>query len=194
MSTTSFLPLRLQALSLDNFESFARLLGGSEFGGCFCAVWRSFDKDWVSRCQDPDKPNLELTRRNVEQGHHIGYLVFDGDGLVGWTGSGPKVEFPLLRQKLASRLSPSEPGVWSLGCIAIKEQARGRGYSGRVASSVIELARQSGARRIESYPTRPWDEPRSYRGSWRMYQRLGFEVLGEEPDGESDILLMSLSL
>ena len=47
---------------------------------------------------------------------------------------------------------------------------------------------------MEAYPTRPWDEPRSFRGSEATYRALGFEVVGSEKDGASEILLMRLVL
>ena len=59
----------LESLTAHNFDAFTSLLGGSEFGGCFCAVWTAFGDDWVSRCGDPSRPNLAVTRARVMAGH-----------------------------------------------------------------------------------------------------------------------------
>jgi hypothetical protein len=60
--------------------------------------------------------------------------------------------------------------------------------------AVVEEARKSGAEAVEAYPTRPWDEARSYRGALSTYERLGFRLVAAEPDGASEILLMRLDL
>jgi len=186
--------LMLEPLTLTNLPEFKGLLGSSEFGGCFCAVWTSFDDTWGKRCGDKSHPNFNITAKNTEEGKHIGFLVYQNSELVGWTGSGPKTAFPLLKEKLGSRLSAFESNKWSLGCIAIKEQYRGKGLAEKVVTSVINKARENGAFTMEAYPTRPWHEPRAYRGSFKLFERLGFEEIGTDRDGDFEILLMEHKL
>lgn len=186
--------MRLEALSPESLPIFRQLLGSKEFGGCFCAVWTSFDDTWVDRCKDPSLPNYFITEANCKAGKHVGYLVFSETELIGWTGSGPKTSFPFLSKKLGSRLSASIDTTWSIGCIAVKESARGQGLSDHIAKAVMALARSKGAKVVEAYPTRPSDEARIFRGSHRMYTRLGFEIVNSEMDGDSEILLMKLNL
>ncbi len=199
--------LTLEALGRDRFEAFADLLGREDFGGCFCAVWTAFGDDWGARCADPARPNLAETRRRVEAGDHVGFLVRDAgaptkgaDGQlvasepIAWTGSGPRSAFPLLESRKGARLSPQADDVWCIGCIAIRADRRGGGLSARIVEAVIDEARRAGARAVEAYPTRPWDEPRSYRGALSTFERAGFQVIGSEPDGESEVLLLRRSL
>lgn len=186
--------LRLVPLAPAGLSDFAEFLGGSDFGGCFCAVWTAFGADWSERCADPRRPNLETTAARVQSGHHVGYLVYEGSDLVAWTGAGPKPSFPLLATKLGSRLSPQSPDVWSLGCIAIAASARARGLSARVVQAVIAQAQRAGAQALEAYPTDPWDEARSYRGAASTYAAQGFQVVARDPEGEGAILLMRLPL
>lgn len=186
--------ISLEALGQDALDEFAGLLGGAGFGGCFCAVWTAFGPDWAARCQDPARPNLEETRRRVMRREHVGYLVRAEDELVAWTGAGPKTDFPGLATRLGSRRSEFVPQVWSIGCVAVRADLRGSGLSGRVVELVVAEARRNGARSVEAYPTRPWDEPRSYRGSRSTYERLGFVEVAGEPDGTSEILLMRRTL
>ena len=135
--------VQLKPLSIDNSEAFRNLLGSKDFGGCFCAVWTSYGEDWETRCKDKSQPNFHVTFENINSGKHVGYLVYAGESLVGWTGSGPKTAFPLLQTKS-----------------------------------------------VESYPVRPFHEPRMYRGSYNLFEGLGFKVVAEEKDEEFDILLM----
>jgi len=186
--------VQLEPLRPDRLDAFGELLGGQEFGGCFCAVWTSHDDHWAARCQDPARPNFAITASRVRAGHEVGFLVLQGAQLVGWTGTGPKANFPFLMKKLASRLSPPDETVWAIGCIAIRQGFRGRGLSSQIVDAIITLSRQRGARLLEAYPTRPWDEPRSYRGSEAVFRRAGFQEIAKEHDGESEVLLMQRHL
>ncbi len=186
--------ISLAALSEEGAARFGAFLGRDCFGGCFCAVWTAHGEDWVKRCEDPDRPNLNETLRRLRAGEHVGYFASEGGEVVAWTGSGPKTSFPLLATKLGSRLSPMTSSVWSVGCIAIAAEHRGRGLSARVAQAVVDEARARGAKAIEAYPTRPWDEGRSYRGAQSTYEKLGLQVVEADPDGDSEILLMRLDL
>ncbi len=186
--------MRLESLSLKNFDSFSTLLSRTEFGGCYCAVWRSYDQTWIQRCKDPSRPNLKLTRDFFDQGLHMGFLVYENDELIGWTGSGVKTDFPILKEKLASRLTPFTSHIWSIGCIAIKENHRGKSKSKQIIEAVIMKAKEVKAEYIEAYPIEPWEESRSYRGSKKNYLNLGFEEFAYENDGSSKVLSMRLKL
>lgn len=180
----------LQPLREVGLNKFRELLGSSDFGGCFCAVWTSHGEDWTQRCEDKSQPNFFITKKNVEDGRHVGFLIYDGEELVGWTGSGPKKAFPWLKEKLGSRLSDFSDQIWSVGCLAIKKNFRGNGIADSVVQAVIAEARASGATCVEAYPARPFHEPRVFRGTYNLYNRLGFAEVDAERDGEHEIVLM----
>lgn len=182
--------LSLHALTLKNLEVFRDLLGSTDFGGCFCAVWTSYGADWEARCSDQAQPNFFNTSERVKAGEHIGYLVYEDDQLVGWSGAGPKTGFPLLKTKLGSRLSEVSNSVWSIGCIAIKSEHRGRKLADQIVATIVDKAFKSGAIAVEAYPVRPFHEPRVYRGTQGLYERAGFNEIGFDQDGEYQILLM----
>ena len=186
--------LELVPLSLDNFSDFAALLGGEEFGGCFCAVWTASGADWAERCRDATRPNLTEVRGRVERGEHVGFLVMENGAVVAWTGSGPKSGFPALATRLGARLTPLRDSLWFVGCLAVRRESRGRGLGGRIVEAVVAAARTAGAAAIEACPTRPWDEPRSYRGRLSLYERIGFCEVDSERDGAAEIVLMRLVL
>ncbi len=186
--------LSLVPLKPEKIEPFRELLGSSNFGGCFCAVWTTYSEDWVSRCHDKSQPNFFITKKNVEEGKHVGYFIYQGRELIGWTGSGPKTAFPFLETKLGSRLSSFSPEIWSIGCLAIREPFRGKGLPDRIVRTVIDEARAKGAVTLEAYPTRPFHEPRIFRGTYQLYKRLSFVESGSEKDGEYEIVLMKYSL
>lgn len=186
--------MKLAPLTAEQLPAFADLLGGPGFGGCFCAIWRSFGPDWAARCADPSRPNLAATRAAVLAGHRPGFLVRDGGRTVAWTGAGPRSGFPLLHQRLGARCSTRGPETWLLGCLAIAPDHRGRGLGERIVRAVMARAKAEGARYVEACPTDPWDEPRSYRGSLSMYRRLGFVEVAREADGDGHVLLVEAGL
>ncbi len=184
------IPLRLEPLTVERLPLFHEFLGDPGFGGCYCAVWTSMGADWSRRCADDARPNFDITASFVAAGRHAGFFAVEGNEVVAWTGSGPKTSFPLLATKLGSRLSAFRPEVWAVGCIAVPESHRGRGIAGRVVAAVVDMAARAGAHVVEGYPTRPFDEPRSYRGTVWLYERLGFHEAASERDGPVEILLM----
>ena len=186
--------IRLQALKSAQLDDFKTLLGSSDFGGCFCAVWTAYAPDWESRCSDKSAPNFFSTADRVKAGHHAGYMVYDDDKLAAWTGSGPKTCFPLLQSKLGSRASPFVAQTWSIGCVAVKTEFRGKGLADKIIDAVVDLAQENNASQIEAYPVRPFHEPRVYRGTEGLYRRHGFTEKSFETDGDFQILLMSREL
>lgn len=153
-------------------------------------MWTSYGEDWERRCSDSSQPNFLITSNDLLHGRHIGFLVYLGDRLVGWTGSGPKSSFPLLQTKLGSRLSEFSSEVWSIGCLAVSVEFRGRNIAEKIVHAVLHEARLAGAKAVEAYPVRPFHEPRTYRGSYKLFEKLGFTEVGYEKDGEFDILLV----
>ncbi|MCA9570232.1 MAG: GNAT family N-acetyltransferase [Myxococcales bacterium] len=177
---------------MDGLPAFGRVLGSPGFGGCFCAVWTDFGPDWSARCSDPSRPNLALTEASVRAGRRPGFLLVRDGANVGWLGGGPRAELPAMATRLASRRGRED--AWVIGCLALLPEARGSGLASEAVRAFVEIARSAGAPVVEAFPTRPWDEPRSYRGSERLYRSLGFEEVLAEPDAESAILLYRLTL
>jgi GNAT superfamily N-acetyltransferase len=184
--------LKLIPMDRRHFGDFERLLGGREFGGCFCAVWRTPQDGWEERCKTRSRENFEDTRRQVIEGRHVGFLaVREQDGaVVGWTGSGPKTAFPLMKERPGSRLGSFEDSLWAVGCISVAFAYRGLGYSREIVRLVVEEARKAGAKAVEACPFEtPCDDGAS-RGSKGMYEALGFVPAASEPAGDKTVLRM----
>lgn len=187
--------LILRKLESSNFDDFVKIFK-DDGSGCYCASWRSMDATWSARCKDPTKPNLTITRQNVDHGHHIGFLVYEGSALIGWAGAGPKTEFPSMeKDRYGARLSPFATDTWAIGCLAMEtDLGDGRDGFSEIVIAITKAAKAAKAKVLEAYPVRPWDKARAYRGSEDLYARLGFDIRNSESDGGSQILLMSLDL
>ncbi|MBI5201115.1 MAG: GNAT family N-acetyltransferase [Elusimicrobia bacterium] len=177
--------LKLSLLDKRRMQEFEHLLGGKEFGGCFCAVWSNYDESWDERCKSRPQENLEHTRAKVASRKHTGYLVTrDSDGaIVAWTGSGPKTAFPRMKDNPGSRGGAFDDSVWAIGCLSIARSYRGLGYSKLIVEALIEEARRQGAKTLEAYPTEPAGDDQAFRGSKTMYESLGFAAVGSDKEG-----------
>ncbi|MBI5242948.1 MAG: GNAT family N-acetyltransferase [Elusimicrobia bacterium] len=184
--------LRLALLDRRRLGDFERLLGGREFGGCYCALWRLPAEGWEERCKERPRENFEDTRRRVIEGRHVGFLVIrEADGVVvGWTGSGPKTAFPLMKDRPGSRLGPFEDSIWAVGCIAVAFSCRSQGYAREIVRLLVEEARKAGARAIEACPLESAEEAGAWRGSKAMYEALGFAAAGSEQANEKVVFRM----
>lgn len=181
--------LKLIPLDSRHMGDFERLLSRREFHGCYCAVWSNHDDQWEDRCASRSHENLEHMRGRVRRGEKVGFLVsreIDG-AVVAWIGAGPKTSFPLLKDLPGSRLGPFEESVWSIGCMAIAFQYRSLGYSKKIVELAVEEARRAEAASIEAYPIEPAEEGCAYRGTRKMYEAAGFQVVDEEPVEGEDI-------
>lgn len=180
--------IALQALDPAGLDAFLDLHDRACFGGCYCAVWTAFGPDWGARCT-ARTPNRDHVVAAVEAGEHRGYLVRH-DSWTGWVGAGPRRCFPGVERRAGARLYPAGPDDWILGCLALPPEARGTGAAHAVVEAVISEANAAGARSIHAFPVRPWDEPRSYRGSERLYTAHGFVVVGTEDVGGSVVVVL----
>ncbi len=178
--------LRLIPLDARRLPDFERLMSGSEFGGCYCAVWSNHDAQWEERCKNRPHENLEHTGNRVKNGQHAGFLislVSDGS-IIGWTGAGPKPAFPSLKDRPGSRLGTWSDSVWAVGCLALGFAHRGRHYAPEVVRLIIEEARGQGATAIEAYPVEPCGDDGAYRGTRKLYEDCGFTMADGEPSGD----------
>lgn len=176
--------LPLSPTLLGPFDVFHGSLGT----GCYCAVWTlPASCDWASRCQRAGgQVNLDHTKQLVVRGDSPGYVLLDEAHMIGWIGAGPKAKFPLLAEKLGSRLTDAPAGRWSIVCLAILPQLRGKHLQDVLISLICDKAADEGATDIEAYPVDPTDPERSYRGSQQLYARHGFhKVAAESADGWS---------
>ena len=68
------MPIQLKPLLPEQLDEFKSLLGSTDFGGCYCAVWTSYGTDWATRCADKNAPNFFSTAERVNNGKHAGSI------------------------------------------------------------------------------------------------------------------------
>lgn len=178
----------LEALSEEGLDDFLALHDRRCFGGCYCAVWSAFGADWGERCQ-ARTPNRQHLIERVEAGQHRGFLVRSELGTA-WTGAGRRRCFAGMEDRAGARSHPNAPDDWVIGCLALPPEARGAGLAHAVVDALVTRATLDGAGCIDAFPVRPWDEPRAYRGSERLYRAHGFVEVGSERVGTTEVVVM----
>ncbi len=158
---------------------------------CFCRYWH-FEGDknsWLERCAtDRDRNRDEQVALSIAGDDRArGLIAMRGDDCVGWLKLTPRASVPKLRRLPVYRsleLGVDE-GVWSIGCLLVRPDARQQGVSNALISAAPEHAKAWGARAVEAYPhvqTGDVADEQMWRGVLSSYEHVGFtHVAGELP-------------
>lgn len=109
----------------------------------------------------------------IEDGSPVGLLAYDGIDPVAWISIAPRETFPKLAR---SRVMPDvgDEGVWTILCMFIRRDWRGKGVTHVLLESAVEYARSNGAQIVEAYP---WDKAgitATHMGHSTMYEAAEF--------------------
>ena len=142
--------IRVERLTAENFSSLDALFGTSrECGLCWCMNHRRRPENEV---QGADARNAlhALTREGKVQG----MLAFHGEACVGWCAVDPLSEQPGHDYNFWKH-AESDKDTWSIHCLFIHPDFRGKGISTSLIVESIALAKDQGAKRILAFPIPP---------------------------------------
>lgn len=182
--------LVIEPLALHRVDAWAKLFEASS-SACFCRYWH-FEGDknrWLERCAFSADDNLREQSALVagDDPRARGLVAMRGEECVGWLKLTPRASVPKLRRLPVYRALElgDDEGVWSIGCLLVRPDARRRGVSNALISAAPEIAKQWGARAIEAYPhvqNEHAADEQMWRGVMSSFRRAGFEpVAGELP-------------
>ncbi len=116
-------------------------------GSCFCAAWWVPTwEEWESRTP---AENRALREALLARGERDGFLLLDGDEVVGWCQAGPRDRLPKLAAQFG--LAP-DPGAWAVTCFEVAPSHRGRGAARLLLKAAVAEARARGATSVEGFP------------------------------------------
>lgn len=141
--------LRFAPLTPEGWGDLESLFGSrGACGGCWCMWWRRPKAEFE---RGKGEVNRRALRALVRRGDPTGLLAYAGDVPVAWCSIAPRADFPRLE---ASRiLAPvDDAAVWSIVCLFVAHEWRGRGVSVRLLRAAAAHARRHGARLVEGYP------------------------------------------
>ena len=118
-----------------------------------------------------------LCERDVPPG-----VVTYGDGTpVGWCNIGARSDIPRLVHSKLIRPVDDVP-VWSIVCTVVRSGHRRQGVTQQLIEGAVQWARSQGAPAVEAHPVDPdgrMDLTMAFVGTRAMYERAGFEVIGQ---------------
>ncbi|WP_345471224.1 GNAT family N-acetyltransferase [Glutamicibacter ectropisis] len=102
------------------------------------------------------------------------------DQPVGWCSISPRTQIPRLEASKLIR-PVDDVAVWSIICMVVRGGFRRRGVNREMVRGAVEYARKLGAPAVEAYPVDPegrMDLTMAFVGTRKMFEELGFEVVG----------------
>ncbi len=109
-----------------------------------------------------------------------GVIAYLDDQPVGWCSISPRTQIPRLEASKLIR-PVDDVAVWSIICMVVRGGFRRRGVNREMVRGAVEYARKLGAPAVEAYPVDPegrMDLTMAFVGTRKMFEELGFEVVG----------------
>lgn len=173
--------LELKRLSVETLDDFLdyfdhrAFLGDKNWAGCYCQFYLSAAEVENQSQDDKTAQNRALACSRVESGEMDGYLLFQGERVLGWCAAASSLLFPGLPgadEKLARIL-----------CFNMDPDLRGQGLAGKLLDLVVEDLTKREFEAVEAGPRSDSYGGKSYRGSKDMFLKRGFEEVADLGDG-----------
>lgn len=144
----------------------------AEWKGCYCL------ESHLGEAEDGAlEGNLPARRALAEDfvmsGRMHGYLVFDGETVIGWCCADKKENLRAVSEH--PELHTDDAKILSVWCYDVAPSRRGEGIASLLLERVLEDAEKEGYDFVEAYPFRDENFPWQYHGTKRMYEKFGFE-------------------
>lgn len=175
--------LDVRPLTPERLPDLAALFGqGGDPKRCWCAFFRTRSRDVATWTSEGNREVLEAAlAATVAADRAPGLIAYEDGEAVGWTGLGPREDFPRI---LHSRvLAPTDDApAWSIVCFVVGRRSRGRGIAAALLDAAAAYARAHGATTLEAYPVevepgRRIPAANAYHGTLAMFERAGFTVV-----------------
>ena len=166
---------RLSVETLDDFLGYfdhRAFLEDPNWDGCYCQFY-------LNTPQENESSNKESNRvsacSRIETGAMDGYLAYENGKVVGWCAAGSSLMYP--------GLPGAQETVARILCFNVDPDQRGHGISGRMLDLILEDLKLRGFEAAEAGPNKDSYSIKSYRGSFDMFAKRGFEPVVELEDG-----------
>lgn len=165
-------------------------LFGSNGYGCHCRFWhfQGTAREWLARCAHEPETNRRESEAALLAGsaEMSGFVAESPAGmLIGWLKVAPAASLSkLYEQRLYKGLPCFEQdrtGVFTIGCLLVREDFRHRGVARALLAGAVEAAPSLGARALEAFPRSDADvaDAALMLGPSRLFQDAGFEIVND---------------
>jgi GNAT superfamily N-acetyltransferase len=180
-------PLRVERAGAAHSAGLGALLSSNGFG-CYCRYWHfpGNHREWLARCaHEPELNRTELEAALASGSNEASGVVALGarGELVGWLKLSPATRLgKLYDQRLYKGLPCFErdaSGVWTIGCLFVREDCRRQGVATALVRGAIAAAREDGARALEAFPRSDTDvaDAALMMGPLSLFRAAGFSVV-----------------
>jgi GNAT superfamily N-acetyltransferase len=163
------------------------LLSSNGFG-CYCRYWHfeGNHREWLARCaHEPERNCTELEAALAGASDEAsGVVALSSRGeLVGWLKLSPAARLgKLYEQRLYKGLpcfARDAAGVWTIGCLFVREDCRRQGVATALLSAAIAVAREGRVRALEAFPRSDTDvaDAALMMGPLSLFRAAGFTVV-----------------
>src|SRR5688572_22052062 len=127
----------------------------------------------------------------LRSGHAFGYLAYVDGRPAGWVNASRRAACAMFR--LGDTAEPPDDDVVSIACFVIAPPYRRHGLAEALLRRVIADAPARGVSWVEAYPPTELriDDAWNFRGPKVLFERHGFEAVGE--DGLRTVMRLAVS-
>ncbi len=171
--------LTLRRLSRATRCDFLSLFDEITGKDCYCVAWHR--KSWAefdSGCPS----NRELRTALIDAGRSDGFLFYDGQHCIAWCQATRADDLPNLAATF-----PQLPlhDRWAITCLRLRSDYRGKGLGTEIVRLAVDALVQTGITSILAFPHRyeHFNQDEVWTGTVGMFQRCGFDVIGDDAEG-----------
>lgn len=146
--------------------------------GCYCQYYYLDDAagDWQHM---EIQTKRRLAEGRITSGNMNGYLAYEDGRVVGWMNIDDLTHY---RRFAGDEDLQFAEKTAVIACMLLEPSVRGTGLTAEMITFALKDLKQQGFDQLIALPfENKQDNRRSYHGSEKLYLRLGFEQIGEDP-------------
>ena len=166
-------------VTAERFDDFADVINPNRRDThCWCLSHR-LQATQIDELGDGSRESAALALARSPGG--FGVVTYRDEVPVGWCHTAPRAQIPrLVASKLIRPID--ELPVWSIICVVVRSGHRRQGVTTHLIEGAVAYAAAHGAPGVETYPVDPtgrMDLTMAFVGTRSMFERCGFEVVGQ---------------
>lgn len=177
--------IRLKKLTTDMSEEYllyfdkVAFTDHEEWAECYCLESHlSREENEALDFKKEKNARRKKAEELVKSGVMQGYLLYDGEKIIGWCNAGDKMDYePVIAYEGFRTVELTRGLVKILYCIEIAPSYRGKGITHLMVDKVCEDAKTEGYKYVESYPFSDKNFEYQYHGPIYLYEKHGFEIV-----------------